>query len=180
MIKTIIPVSNPDLRLEKNTLMFSNLSNIISLMGGDLKRKQMISGHMADMFSQLYLGYAILYHEQKFNLDYNLYYICKCELNKEFNESFNKLKTIVPSHIFALIKISCREPNYNKMYPEYKYHMSNLIWKNNKLKDYVEQQIYTNDNVLGKIKKAMETTDSIERENLIDDIISVGEYDIKR
>ena len=180
MIKTIIPVSNPDLQLKKNTLLFSNLSNIISLMGGDLKRKQMISGHMADMFSQLYLGYAILYHEQKFNLDYSLYYICKCELNKEFNESFNKLKTIVPSHIYALIKISCREPSYNKMYPEDKYYMSNLIWKNDKLKDYVEQQIYTTDNVLGKIKKAMETTDSLERENLIDDIISVGEYDVKR
>ena len=177
--KTIIPVSNPDIQLKKNTLMFSNLSNLISLMGGDLKRKQMISGHMADMFSQLYLGYAISYHEQKFNIDYDLYYICKCELNKEFHKSFMELKKIVPKYIYALIMISCREPDYNIIYPEDKYIMSNLIWKNDKLKKYVEEQIYTDNNILGNIKKAMETTDTDKREKLIDNIISVGEYKIK-
>lgn len=75
--------------------------------------------------------------------------------------------------------ISCREPDYNIIYPEDKYIMSNLIWKNDKLKKYVEEQIYTDNNILGNIKKAMETTDTDKREKLIDDIISVGEYKIK-
>ena len=175
----LIPTTNPDIQLKKNTLMFSNLSNIISLLGGDLKRKQMISGHMADMFSQLYLGYAILYHEKMYNIDYDLYYICKCQLNKEFHESFMKLRSITPSFIYYLIKISCRIPKYNLIYPDDKYYMSNLIWKNDKLKDYVEKQIYINDNVLGKIKKANETKNIEEKEEIINDIISVGEYKTK-
>merc|ERR1711871_1344397 len=99
--------------MKNNIIMFANLSNIISLMGGELKRSQIISGHMADMFSQLYLGQAILYHEKKYNLDPLMYHLCKCELNREFYNSFLKLKEVeLPLHIELLIRISCRNPNY--------------------------------------------------------------------
>ena len=41
------------------------LSNIVSLLGGNLNVHAYIR-HMADMFSNLYLGYAVLYHQEKF------------------------------------------------------------------------------------------------------------------
>ena len=44
-------------------------------MGGELKRDQKVSGLMADMFSQTYMGMSVLYNK-KYNLDSKLYDIC--------------------------------------------------------------------------------------------------------
>jgi acyl-CoA dehydrogenase len=49
----------PQKRLEIATLKFSILSNFIALLGGKIKSKQMISGNMADILSNLYLGSLI-------------------------------------------------------------------------------------------------------------------------
>ena len=164
-------------QLKNNTLMFSNLSNIVCLMGGELKKSQIVSGHMADLFSQLYLGYSILYHKEKYNLDDRMYDICLTELNREFYDSFKKLKVELPPNLRLLTGISCRKPSYNYLRSEDRYYLSNIIWKNEKVKKYIEDQIYIQDNVLGKIKNAVETDDDEKREELIDDIISVGEFE---
>ena len=164
-------------QLQNNTIMFSNLSNIVCLMGGELKKSQIVSGHMADLFSQLYLGYSILYHKEKYNLDERMYDICLTELNREFYDSFKKLKDELPPNLRLLTSISCREPSYNYLKSEDRFYLSNIIWKNEKVKKYIEDQIYIQDNVLGKIKNAVETDDDEKREELIEDIISVGEYE---
>ena len=62
------------------------------------------------------------------------------------------------------------------MFPEDKSYLSNLIWRDIRLRRYVEEQIHTELNVLGKIKQAMLTKDNDLKEKLVDDIISVGEY----
>ena len=164
-------------QLKNNTLMFSNLSNIVCLMGGELKKSQIVSGHMADLFSQLYLGYSILYHKEKYNLDDRMYDICLTEINREFYDSFKKLKVELPPNLRLLTGISCRKPSFNYLRSEDRYYLTNIIWKNEKVKKYIEDQIYIQDNVLGKIKNAVETDDDEKREELIDDIISVGEYE---
>ena len=164
-------------QLKNNTLMFSNLSNIVCLMGGELKKSQIVSGHMADLFSQLYLGYSILYHKEKYNLDDRMYDICLTEINREFYDSFKKLKVELPPNLRLLTSASCRKPSYNYLRWDDRYYLTNIIWKNEKVKKYIEDQIYIQDNVLGKIKNAVETDDDEKREELIDDIISVGEYE---
>ena len=128
------------------------------------------------MFSQLYLGYAILYHKEKFGLNNIMYNICLSELNKEFCESFKHLKMVLPLKTFILTKLSCRSPRANYMFPEDKSYLSNLIWRDIRLRRYVEEQIHIDSNVLGKIKQAMLTKDEDLKEKLVDDIISVGEY----
>ena len=65
------------------------------------------------------------------------------------------------------------------MFPEDKSYLSNLIWRDIRLRRYVEEQIHTDLNVLGKIKQAMLTKDDDLKEKLVDDIISVGEYQKK-
>ena len=50
------------------------------------------------------------------------------------------------------------------------------MWSNTKVKHYIEEQIYTQDNILGKIQGAMKENDISKKELLIKDIISVGEY----
>ena len=175
-ITNIFSTSSVSQQLKNNTIMFSNLSNIVCLMGGNLKKSQVVSGRMADLFSQLYFGYSILYHREKYNLDTWMYDVCLTELNKEFYDSFNKLKEELPPNLRLLTKISCRNPSYNKVNNSYRYYLSNIIWKNDRVKEYIENQIYVEDNILGKIKEANETDNEDEREKLIDDIISVGEY----
>ena len=175
-VTNIIPTSNMETQLKRNTVLFSNLSNIVSLLGGELKKSQTISGHMADMFSQIYLGYAVLYHKEKFGLNHIMYNICLSELNKEFCESFKHLKMVLPLKTFILTKLSCRSPRANYMFPEDKSYLSNLIWRDIRLRRYVEEQIHIDSNVLGKIKQAMLTKDDDLKEKLVDDIISVGEY----
>ena len=61
------PTGNAQNQLLDNTILFSNITNIISLMGGSLKKEQVVSGLMADLFSQLYMGYSVLYSKKNIN-----------------------------------------------------------------------------------------------------------------
>ena len=148
----IVKTNSETKQLKNNTIMFSNLCNLISLMGGDLKRDQTTSGIMADLFSQLYLGYAVLYNKQKYNLDNDMYNICLRELNNEFHDSFIKLTDNVPVHIRLLTTISCRKPTKKYISRSDKKYLSNIIWSNAKVKNYIEEQIYVKDNVLEILK----------------------------
>ena len=55
-------------------------------------------------------------------------------------------------------------------------YMSDIVWSNTNVQQYIEKQIYTRNNILGKIKYAMKNTDQEARQQLIKDITSVGEY----
>ena len=50
--------------------------------------------------------------------------------------------------------------------------MSQIIWKNKDVNAYIQQQIYTEDNVLGKIKAAMNEEYASKKGDLVNDIIS--------
>jgi len=159
-----------------NTLMFSNLCNIVALMGGKLKQEQIISGLMADLFSQTYMGYGVVYNKKKYNLDERLYNICLAELSNESRQTYLKLQTHLPRHLRILSSISCPVPSYTHITPADMNYMSKIIWKNKDVNAYIQQQIYTEDNVLGKIKAAMNEEYASKKGELIDDIISVGEF----
>ena len=54
-----------EIRLKKQTINFSHLSNIIALKGGAIKKEQFLSGDMADIFSNLYLALSVQYYHEK-------------------------------------------------------------------------------------------------------------------
>ena len=162
--------------LSINTLMFSNLTNIIALMGGKLKQEQVISGLMADLFSQLYMSYSILYTRDKYGLDQRAYDICLAELSNESYQSLMTLQQCLPIHLRLLSKVSCPKPKYTHITTNDLDYVSNVVWDNTKLNSYIKDQIYIEGNVLGKINSAMNETDLIKQERLVDNIISVGEY----
>lgn len=175
-VSGIIPTSDYKKQLSQNTILFSNLCNIISLMGGQLKKDQKVSGLMADMFSQIYMGMSILYNKEKYNLDDRLYDICLCELNNEFYNSFVNLKPHLGMSFRILTNITCRTPNKNYISRDDLAYMSNIVWDNIKVRDYVENQIYIKENVLGKIKEAMIEEDFEQKNKFIQELISVGEF----
>ena len=49
-------------KLEQQLINFANLTNFIATKGGALKREQMLSGDMADIFSNLYLALSVQYY----------------------------------------------------------------------------------------------------------------------
>ena len=171
-----IPGNKPNDQLLVNTVMFSNITNIIAVMGGALKKEQIISGLMADLFSQLYMGHSVLYNKKKYKLDDRMYSICLAELNNEYRATLIALKRHVPNYIKVPIYMSCRIPSHNTISVDDMKYMSEIIWSNTKVQQYIERQIYTQDNILEKIKKAMTEHDVSKKERLIKDIISVGEY----
>jgi len=151
--------------------VFTNMVNIVSLMGGQLKKEQILSGDMADIFSNLYLGNALIYSIERNNLDPKIKDICLKMLNNETLESMEKVKNNLPSYLRALlvghvntskVKISTSEIEY----------LANVVWKDKKFNKYIEDQIVVENNILEKIKNCNKNP-SFE---LLDDIVQVGEY----
>ena len=48
---------------EQQIIDFACLTNFVALQGGAIKRNQMLSGDMADVFSNLYMGIGVLYYD---------------------------------------------------------------------------------------------------------------------
>ena len=153
---------------------FANMTNVIALMGGKLKKEQIISGHMADIFSNIYLGHAVIYSFKKHNLDSKTKQICLKMLNNETLESIEKVKKLLPGHLKLLLKGHINTNIVPVTVDEVEY-MSNLVWNNSVLRKYVEDQIVIDETILDKIRKCNENFS----EELIDDIVQVGEYQIK-
>jgi len=165
--------SNPDNVLRNLNTNFTHLVNVVALMGGALKKEQIISGHMADVFSNLYLGYSLLYNFDKYGLDERARRICLTRLNNETTISISKIIPALPLHLrlmmvghtnTALVPIPSEDTEY----------LSNIVWTNDKLRHHVEDQLHI-DGVIKKIKQCNETFDQA----LVDEIVQVGEYAIK-
>ena len=53
--------------LHQQIINFANLTNFVALKGGAIKREQMLSGDMADIFSNLYLAICVQYYHKHNN-----------------------------------------------------------------------------------------------------------------
>ena len=53
-------VDNPRQRLDLLCVRFSVVSNFMALLGGQLKSRQMLSGNMADILSNIYMAHGLL------------------------------------------------------------------------------------------------------------------------
>ena len=168
-------------RLEKLTLKFSLMVNFVALLGGQIKSKQMISGCMADIVSNLFHCYSLLwYHKMELNDQHsNVRDAC---IDYLLRDTELKLNTVIYNYPFTIVKpfllpLQCivsinNFENSNKLY---KY-----IINNKNLQDIFRNDIYYQGTVLEKMEK-LETMnkDSTEYEQLYQEIISVGEFKIQ-
>jgi acyl-CoA dehydrogenase len=165
-------------RLEIATIKFSILSNFIALMGGKIKAKQMISGNMADILSNLYLSYSVLWYNDN-NSDILLRDEC---LGYLLNELEYKMNLVIENYPFWIFK-PLLYPLKNKItYPlfENKNHLYSFIINNEQLHNIFKNDIYYEGTVLEKMEQLLKLDkESEEYEKLYQDIISVGEYPIK-
>jgi len=169
---------NPQQQLDYLTLKFSILANFIALMGGKIKSKQMISGNMADLLSNIYLGYSLIWYHHHHLQNNELKDYCINYLNNKIEYQMNLIIDNYPINplkpLLIPLKNSINYPNIenkNKIY--------STINNDTNLHKILKEDIYYNNTVLEKMEKLRTIdTKNPEYDKLYQDIISVGEFNI--
>lgn len=165
-------------RLDTSTLKFSVLANFIALLGGKIKSKQMLSGNMSDILSNIYLSYSILwYHNHNPN---NGNKILKDESIKYLlNEIDYKMNLIIDNYPIRSIKYLLYPLKNKILYTnlENKNDLYKFVINNEELNNIIKEDIYYKNTVVEKMEliKNMKI-DSDEYIKMYNSIISVNEY----
>ena len=170
----------PQQQLDHLTLKFSILANFIALMGGKIKSKQMISGNMADLLSNIYLGYSLVWYNHHHFQNKELNNLCINYLNNEIEYKMNLIIDNYPINPLKPLLIPLKNTikysnleNKNKIY--------SMINNDVNLQNILKEDIYYNNTVLEKMEKLRNgnAKESSEYNKLYQDIISVGEFNIQ-
>jgi len=176
--------NNTQNRLDYLTLKFSILTNFIALLGGKIKSKQMISGNMSDILSNLYLGYSLIwYHHHNQHLLDNSNILKDSAINYLMDEIDYKINIIIENYpnklLYPLLLPLKNNIKYTNL--ENKNKLYNHIVSNKQFNDVLKSDIYYDGTVLDKMEKLRNlNVDSVEYKKLYDEIISVGEYPIEK
>lgn len=179
---SIIPYpfySSNESRLNRLSRRFANLTNFVALLGGGIKSKQMISGQMSDILSNIYLGYSLLWFHKNYTtkeLDDVMYY-CLDSICRDSERSIN---TVIDNYPNTFIKMILKPTKYKKVSLE-DFEATKQIFKkviyNNEIKQLMTTGIYTNDPVIKNLEKLNHLErDSMEYKELYQNVISVGEF----
>ena len=172
--------TTPQQKLDYLTLKFSILSNFVAVLGGKIKSKQMISGNMADLLSNIYLGYSLVwYHHHHFHND-ELKDFCINYLNNEIEYKMNLIIDNYPIRILKPLLFPLQNTiKYSNL--EKKNHIYSIINNDVNLKNLLKDDIYYNNTILEKMEKLLTIgKQHPEYDKLYQDIIGVGEFDIKK
>jgi acyl-CoA dehydrogenase len=168
------------LRLDTATLKFSLLANFIALLGGQIKSKQMISGNMSDIVSNLYLGYSLIWYHHHFPNASNSVLRNEC-IDYLMNELDYKMNLVIENYPILLVRPFLYPLKSYIKYPvlENKNKLYNLVLNDKVLYEIFKNDIYYKGTVLEKMEQLMKIDKkSPEYELLYQDIIKVGEYPI--
>ncbi len=162
--------------LDQQIINFANLTNFVALKAGALKKEQMLSGDMADIFSNLYLALSVIYYHKNNNASEKLTnYI----VNKLINENQGKINKVIDNlgperflvqHMKGKVKVSsyCEE---REIFKE--------IMNNESILNEIKKNIYLEKNILGDLN----TTKKFDKKSplyidLENRIINVDEFPI--
>lgn len=164
-------------RLELATLKFSLLSNFVAVMGGKIKSKQMISGNMADILSNLYISHGLMwYHIHHYQSPYILREKC---LEYLLNDAEHKMNLVIANYPVRAIKFLLRPLVSSTSYPMFEKNndLYKMILDNDELHETFKNDIYYKGTVIEKMENLQKMErNSVEYEKLYQDIISVGEF----
>ena len=168
--------NNSQFRLDNVTLKFSILSNFVALLGGKIKQKQMISGNMADILSNIYLGYSLIWYHHHFNGDNILREEC---IQYLMQDAEYKMNLIISNYPILFLKPLIFPIKTNITYKnlEDKNKLYTYIINNEHLNEILNNDIYFKGTVMEKLIKLSKLNKSSKDYKLLyEDIIKVGEY----
>ena len=163
--------------LDKQTINFAHLSNIVALKGGAIKAEQFLSANMADIFSNLYLAYSVKWFEENYKVSSVLSEYCIKKLTNENQMLFNKIIDNAPvihkpliCHMKGIVRYDSYTTNSK---------IINEIINNKKVMDTFRQDIVVENNVLEELDRLNSLDkNSNEYKELYNKVIQVGEYNI--
>ena len=162
--------------LENQLIDFACLTNFVALKGGSLKREQMLSGAMADIFSNLYLALSVQYYHNNYKASIKLTdYI----INKLLNENQNKINEVINNLGSERILLKhLINPVYNISYEE-ENKIFEEIMNNPNIINEIKKNIYVENNILADLERAGSgelDLNSEEYQSLKNRIINVDEF----
>ena len=160
-------------RLDQQIINFANLTNFVALKGGALKREQMLSGDMADVFSNLYLALSVQYYHKNNNAsailtDYIVDKLCN-ENQLVINRVIDNLGS--ERHLLKHMK-----KNVDNFTYESKRNLYNEVINNPNIIKEVKKNIYLKDVLRDFDKISTINSSSNEYKKLQNRIINVDEF----
>ena len=181
-ISQVMNNSNLCSRLDRTTLKFSILSNFIALLGGKIKSKQMLSGNMADILSNIYLCYSLVWYHHHYQDQSNSLLTDEC-IKYLLNDIDYKMNLVISNYPIKLLTPILYPLKSKIQYSvlEDKNELYKNILNDKNLYEVFKNDIYYQDTVLEKMEKLLKMdSKSKEYNDLYQNIISVGEYDISK
>ena len=160
--------------LQRQTLEFACLSNFIALHGGGIKRKQMLSGDMADIFSNLYLAYSVKWYERHHKTSIKFSKYCVDRLLQENQEKINRVISNDPklNILLFMLKHNVEPRNYNK-----DKQILQHVLEDDKIMEHIKKDVFTEGTILEDLEHLnILDSESESYRNLYDKVISVGEF----
>ena len=169
------------LRLEKATTKFSNLTNFVALLGGKIKEKQMLSGTMSDILSNIFLGYSLIW--------YNHHYIKNTHEFEKINDYIltrlcveveSKINTVIENYPIQGLKYLLYPIKYNYSTIDFAAtsKIGDLILHSNEVKYLLKENIYIKDSVIEKLESLDKDSKTYKED--YENIIAVSEYPVEK
>lgn len=160
-------------RLDLQTMHFAGLANFVALLGGKLKSEQYISGSMADILSNLYLGHSIIWYEKHNRISTIMRDYCLDRLCEENVVSFNKVVDNFPMFRFLLYPFKLK--SYSENFED-KNIVINELLNNKKLLEDIKRDVQIVGTPLEDLEQLNDyIVDSSIYNALYSKVISVGE-----
>jgi len=162
--------------LDQQIIDFAALTNFVALKGGLLKKEQMLSGAMADIFSNLYLALSVKnYHENYQASEKLTQYIIQKLMNENqllINKVIDNLG--VERYLLLHLKKCVKYDNF-----EEERQIFQEIMDNPNIVKEIKKNIYVKDNILADLERAnqIEDKNSSEYTKLAHRIINVDEFE---
>lgn len=164
--------------LENQMIQFAALTNFVAVKGGLLKKEQMLSGDMADIFSNLYLGIAVQYYHKHYPISKTLYNYTLKRIQSEIQTKLNNvIDNLGPERILLQhMKKRVILPTYSEERDVFYEVMSN-----DKIITEIKKNVQIQNTALETLEKIEDVRSLFGKKDKIyqkykKDIISVGEY----
>lgn len=174
--KSMIPgvLSNTS-ELDKQIIDFANLTNFVALKGGGLKAQQMLSGTMADIFSNLYLAISVKYYHQCYNASTIL---SEYIINNLVNSNRKLINTVIDNMGYERYLLLHLKKRVDNTCYSTERDVFNEIMNNKNIINEIKKNIYIDNSILQDLSIVGDindkSTDTYKR--LYDKIINVDEY----
>lgn len=156
-------------KLNKQIIDYACLTNFVALQGGKIKRDQMLSGTMADIFGNLYLAISVKHCDEENIISQTLTdYIIKRLLNENQMKINEVIDNLGPEkYLLCHLKSNVESINYNEQRRVF-----NDIMNNENIINKISENIHVEHNILSKLRDASTT----QNDKLKDLVIQVGEF----